>query len=104
MILSLTPKRANVTFSFSDINGPLSGVKVTLSGSQYTNSSGEALFFSQPARENHTWSAEKIGYATLQDSFYLETDTTLQVSMELSTRVQKNSGVWFIPTPHTITL
>jgi len=90
--LSLTPKRANVTFSFSDINGPVSGVKVTLSGSQYTNSSGDAFFFSQPAREKHSWSAEKTGYYALRDSFHLETDTTLQVTMELGTMVQKKSG------------
>jgi hypothetical protein len=92
VILSLTPKRASVTFSFSDINGPLSGVKVTLSGSQYTNTSGEAYFFSQLARENYTWSAEKAGYNTLQDSFHLETDTTLQITMDLGTMVQKKSG------------
>jgi hypothetical protein len=93
MILSLTPIRAKVTFSFSDINGPLSGVKVTLSGSpQYTNSVGNAFFFSQPARENYTWSAEKAGYTTLQDSFHLETDTTLQITMDLATMVQKKTG------------
>jgi hypothetical protein len=93
MILSLTPIRANVTFSFSDINGPVSGVKVTMSGSpQYTNSAGNAFFFSLPARENYSWSAEKSGYYTLQDSFHLETDTTLQITMDLATMVQKKTG------------
>ncbi len=94
ILIPLTPKRADVTFSFSDINGPVSGVKVTMSGSrsQYTNSSGESFFFSQPARDKYSWSAEKSGYHALQDSFYLETDTTLQITLELSTMIQKKSG------------
>jgi hypothetical protein len=88
----LTPIRANVAFSFSDMNGPVSTVKVTLYGSQYTNSDGNAFFFSLPARENYSWLAEKMGYYTLQDNFFLDTDTTLQITMELATSVQKKTG------------
>jgi hypothetical protein len=92
ILVPLTPIRANVTFSFLDMNGPVSTVKVTLYGSQFTNSDGNAFFFSLPARENYSWLAEKMGYYTLQDNFFLNTDTTLQITMELATMVHEKTG------------
>jgi len=92
ILVALTPIRANVTYSFSDHNGPMSTVKVTLSGPLYSISAGNAFFFSLQTRKNYYWTAEKMGYHTLQDSFYLETDTTLQITMELATLVQKKTG------------
>jgi hypothetical protein len=88
MILSLTPKLASVTFQVSDATGPLGNARVIMTGSQYTNSSGHALFFNQPARKDYTYSVEKDGYLTVQDTFYLEIDTTLEVMLEKATLVQ----------------
>jgi hypothetical protein len=101
VILSLTPEYAGVTFRVSDTTGPLSNARVTLTGSQFTNSSGEALFFNQPARKNHVYSVEKSGYLTVQDSFYLEVDTTLEVSLEKAVGISdKDVPDWIIyPNP-----
>ena len=87
IVLTLTPKRANVTFNVSDLNGPLSGVKVSMPGSQYTNSAGNAFFFSQQARSDYVYTLERAGYNTIKDTIYLEIDTTLIILLDKVTSV-----------------
>jgi hypothetical protein len=101
VILYMTPKRANVTFLVSDITGPLSNVVVKMNGTQYTNFSGKAFFFYQQARQNYIYSVEKKGYSSLQDTFYLEVDTTIEIGLEKATKVHSinNENIILNPNP-----
>jgi hypothetical protein len=101
IILSLTPEYASVTFRVLDTTGPVSNASIMMTGSQFTNFSGQALFFNQPARVNYVYSVEKDGYLTVQDSFYLEIDTTLEVSLEKTVGISsKDAKDWIIyPNP-----
>ena len=83
--LFMTPKKAHVTFTVSDLNGPLNGVKVIMSGTQYTNSVGNAFFFNKAARMEYAYSLEKAGYSTIKDTLYLEIDTTLKLNLDYIT-------------------
>ncbi len=87
-ILYMTPMRADITFKVSDINGPLSGVKVNMTGSQITNSAGNAFFYLQPARETYAYSLERAGYKPVHSSLFLERDTTLQIVLEIVSSIQ----------------
>ena len=99
--LSLTPKRASVTFSVSDNISPLSGVKVSMPASQFTNSNGNTYFYSQPARVNYIFSAEKSGYSMVKDTFYLERDTTIEILLNTITSVYNMDfpGILISPNP-----
>ena len=101
IILQMTPKRANVTMKISDLSGPLSTVKVTLAGSQYTNSAGNAFFNFQPARQNYSYSVEKTGYNPVQGNFYLEIDTSLVIMIDRLTSVhdKNNMEIKLSPNP-----
>jgi hypothetical protein len=83
--LIMTPKLADVTFNISDSNGPVSGAKVDMNSSQTSNSSGQVFFFYQTTRESYDFSVELDSYKQVQGSFYLETDTTIEVMLEKAT-------------------
>jgi hypothetical protein len=85
--LQLTPLLANVIFQVSDLTGPLSSADVIMTSSQVTNFSGQAFYFSQPARMNYDFTVSKTGYNTVQDNFYLETDTTLTIMLETNVAI-----------------
>jgi len=80
--LSLTQKTANVTFQISDRAGSLSGIKVSMTGYQYTNSSGIAFFYPVPARADYVYSLEGVDYQLVKDTFFLHTDTSLRIILE----------------------
>ena len=90
LVIYLTQKEANVSFNVSASNGPIDNAKIAIElKKENTNQDGNAVFEDLPARKEYIFSIEKEGYLPLLDTFYLETDTTISVSMKLATNSDK---------------
>lgn len=101
MVIILTNKEASIVFLVSDENGPVSGVPVTVNDwSIPTNRKGEVLFHNFLAREEYAYSIDYDGYRSVNDSFFLEVDTVISISLvPLAIATGKSQAVSIYPNP-----
>jgi len=86
LVVYLTQKEADVSFNVSASGGPIDNAKIAIElKKENTNQDGNAVFEDLPSRKEYIFSIEKEGYFPLLDTFYLETDTTISVEMQLTT-------------------
>ena len=87
LVLQLTRKLASIGFLVSDPEGPLPGIRVWLNDYPITtDASGLALLPSrQPARADYSFRIEQEGYKPVLDTFFLEVDTILAITLEPAT-------------------
>lgn len=82
-------KMANVKFQVSDSIQLLNNVAIVFDGrSGFTGVNGELIFYGQPARHYYDYQISLVGYKTVTDSLFLESDTTLSISLETVTNTQ----------------
>ena len=83
LIVNLYSKKVNVEFFVKNGQDPVSNASVSLGGStQLSNYLGYILFLNKGARSKYYYTISKAGYQTINDSLYLEIDTTLSISLE----------------------
>jgi hypothetical protein len=84
LVIRLTRKLAGIGFQVGGPQGPLPGIRVWLGDySLTTDASGMALMPSrQPARTEYSYRIEEEGYRSVRDTFFLETDTILDITLE----------------------
>ncbi len=89
MVVQLLPERANIEFLVSSEGSPLPGVTVELDGSERTtDAGGYAWFGNRPALQSYFCSLTKEGFGMWSDTFFLEVDTTLHVSLQRISGIQ----------------
>ena len=101
MVIILTNKEASIVFLVSDENGPVSAVPVSVNDwSIHSNSEGEVLFHNFLAREEYAYSIDYDGYRSVNDSFFLEVDTVISISLvPLAVATGKSQAVSVYPNP-----
>jgi len=101
MVIILTNKEASIVFLVSDENGPASAVPVSVNDwSIPSNSEGEVLFYNFLAREEYAYSIDYEGYRSVNDSFFLEVDTVISISLvPLAIATGKSQAVSVYPNP-----
>ena len=101
MLIMLTNRQASIVFLVSDENGPVSEVPVTVNDwSIHSNSEGEVLFHNFLAREEYAYSIDYDGYRSVNDSFFLEVDTVISISLvPLAVATGKSQAVSVYPNP-----
>ena len=102
LVITLTRTLARLQFDIHGAMGPLSGVRVKLNELIVaTNSMGEAIFISLPARREHLYMIEEEGYGPVNESFWLESDTIITILLEEATSLVPGavSGVGVYPNP-----
>ena len=101
MLIMLTNRQASIVFLVSDENGPVSEVPVTVNDwSIHSNSEGEVLFHNFLAREEYAYSIDYDGYRSVNDSFFLEVDTVISISLvPLAVAPGKRHAVSVYPNP-----
>lgn len=93
-VAAMTPKLADILFEISDENGAMDKVEVLVNDFKVTsNGFGEIYIMNQPARHEYSYSINEAGYKMVQDTFFLEIDTTIRVLLEVETGVDKYSPV-----------
>ena len=100
--VALTPVRGKIGFLVTDGENPVQGAEVDLSGSgQTTGRDGRTTFYHRPARESYGYIIRKEGYYTQAYALYLETDTTLTITLETITGISpvSGAGVKIYPNP-----
>jgi len=84
--LYLHPTLASVKFRIGDGALPLSSAKVEIGGyEKQTNAVGITLFENLAIGEQYPYTVSKSGYDQIDDSFILHSDTTIQLTMTVST-------------------
>lgn len=90
--IQLTPTFADITFIVEDSLGPLSNVNVEFAErSGFTDNNGEVLFYRQPARQYYHYSVMEEHYMPVEDSIYLEIDTSLTLSLHKADTSKEDS-------------
>lgn len=85
--LSLEPAFSDVKFRLKENGIPVYYASVTVSDtlSMLSNAIGIAQFIDLPVKTLYQYKVQKDGYITLEDTFYLRTDTTLALEMAPAT-------------------
>lgn len=102
LVVPLTRKLANIHFEVSDSAGPVQGAGISLNGWEIrTDSKGYAWFTDQQARRNYGYTIQLSGYQTMNDSLYLEIDTTLAITLKMATGRHDHEfeGIAVFPNP-----
>ncbi len=80
LTIAMTRKRATVEFQISNAFGPVNNQTVQLgTGNLKTNADGKVKFTNRIARDNHQYIINKTCYLPVEESFYLEIDTVINV-------------------------
>lgn len=75
---------AIVMFQVFENQDPLFNADIALNESTGTTDiNGTALFYNLPAREKYSYTIAKSGYRTVNDSIFLEIDTTVNIQLDL---------------------
>ncbi len=75
---------AIVLFQVFENQGPLFNADISLNESTTTTDiNGTALFYNLPAKEKYSYTIAKSGYRTVNDSMFLEIDTTVNIQLYL---------------------
>jgi hypothetical protein len=83
IVIYMTNKLARVNFYISDASGPLENAAVTVGNFQLlTNIEGYTTFTRRQARTEYPFFIHFDGYKDVQDSLYLEQDTTVYIRVE----------------------
>ena len=91
LLVELTPLQANVEFFIKDSANPVQTAAVNLNGLEFlSNESGKATFYHISARESYPYTVIKDGYQPVEDTFYLEKDTTIQVLLDKPVSLAQN--------------
>ncbi len=93
LITRLTNKLADIRFELSDADGPLGNVSLLFDTYPLASDPfGLIYIFKRPAREEYSYSIQESGYKPVQDTFFLEKDTTISVVLEKLTGIVSNSS------------
>jgi hypothetical protein len=83
IVIYMTNKLARVNFYISDASGPLENAAVTLGNfKSQTNMEGYTFFTGRPARMEYPYLIHFDGYKDINDSLYLEQDTTVYIQLD----------------------
>ena len=101
--IPLTARNADVSFHIADFSGDVKNATVSLSSlTAETDENGYLIFYNQPARQEYDFSVEADGYNLFEDSFFLKTDTTIDLSLIVSTikkNMQEENRINLYPNP-----
>ena len=90
--IALTPTYANVTFQVSDNEGPVYGASVNFGEMAIpTNSDGQSDFYRRGARTEYVYSVEAGGYKKVLDTVFIETDTTIEVTLDKAVAIDEKN-------------
>jgi S-formylglutathione hydrolase len=79
----VTRKKARVDFIFENDHKPVHGLIVSLNEMEAaTDQNGMASFTELNARNEHTFQINGSCYESVKETFYLETDTTIRITLE----------------------
>ena len=80
--IQLTSRLADVFFEVTDTESAIIGAFVSFNGIlEVSNPAGYVRYYNQSARKKYYYEIEADGYSTIEDSIFLEADTTVQVLM-----------------------
>lgn len=84
--IQLSPVLADIIFNIHSSEGAIAGVLISLDNSlsQETDNVGEAMFLNRPSRQSHYYTISKDGYKQILDSLFLESDTTIHITLDPS--------------------
>ena len=102
LLIELTGTWASLRFLVSDSGGALQNIQVTMDGrTSLTDISGMAIFSPKPARVAYPYSIAEPGYKPVQDTFYLDTDTVLNILLEAVTGAElyASGSIMVFPNP-----
>ena len=100
-VVLLTRKLASIHFEVSDKAGPLNHAAIQVNDfTVYTDASGLAWLSSQPARREYIYSIEESGYLPVNDTFFLEIDTTIAIQLESVTGLADHPLEWLVIFPN----
>ncbi|MCF8379222.1 MAG: T9SS type A sorting domain-containing protein [Bacteroidales bacterium] len=88
IIIQMIRTHANVIFRVFEGQNPLLNVDIYLN--EYhttTDDNGTAFLYNRPAKKICNYTISKTGYRTLEDSLYIEIDTTVNFQLELISKI-----------------
>jgi hypothetical protein len=81
--VEMTRQKASVNFIFVNDHSPVHGLTVILNELEVvTDQNGMAVFTNINARNEHTFQINGRCYENVKETFYLETDTTIRLTLE----------------------
>ena len=84
--ITMYPKLTDIGFKISDSDGPVYSAMVNIGGmTGYTDNNGEVLFYKMPAGKEYHYKISKDERKPIEDSLYLQMDTTVMIMMSSDT-------------------
>jgi S-formylglutathione hydrolase len=81
--VEMTRQKASVNFIFVNDHSPVHGLTISLNEREVvTDQNGMAVFTDINARNEHTFQINGRCYENVKETFYLETDTTIRLTLE----------------------
>lgn len=103
LVIRMTPRFASIRILVSDGSGPIAGALVELNEiqSNFTGADGIVLFYKKQARMEYFFTVSKEPYPTVSGTLFLETDTLVNINLEMETGIDGKavSGIRFFPNP-----